>query len=326
MDTNCGSFTITLDPRQSPNATASFFSLAQQGFYDGTIFHRIVPGFLIYGGDPSQSGAEGPGLHDRDPPPSDASYPHGTVAMAKTGGDPAGTGGSQFFIVVATDAGLPPDYAVIGQVSDGLEVIDKIGEFGARPTETPLAGRRDRQGDRRGVVTVAAVVLAAGAATRYGSPKQLVFLPYVLERLAATSVSDVVVVEGAYPIDPAEFGGVRVVTCPDWALGPGASLRCGLAALGDDVDAALVVLADGPQLDPRAVERLIEHRGDADVVVASYDGTRDHPGRAARAPPGAPIPDEGARALAGDARPLRRPRAAGRHGLSAPLAAARDDG
>ena len=70
---------------------------------------------------------------------------------------------------------------------------------------------------------------------------------------------------------------MRVVTCPDWSLGPGASLRCGLAALGDDVEAALIVLADGPQLDPRAVERLIEHRGDADVVVASYDGTRDHP-------------------------------------------------
>jgi len=145
-------------------------------------------------------------------------------------------------------------------------------------------------------VSVAAVVLAAGAATRYGSPKQLVFLPYVLERLAATSVSDVVVVEGAYPIDPSAFGGVRVVTCPDWALGPGASLRCGLAALGDDVDAALVVLADGPQLDPRAVERLIEHRGDADVVVASYDGTRDHPAVLSRAAWSA-IPDEGARAL-----------------------------
>ena len=98
-----------------------------------------------------------------------------------------------------------------------------------------------------------------------------------------TSVGEVVVVEGAYPIPAAEFGGVRVVTCPDWALGPGASLRCGLAALGDEVEAALIVLADGPQLDPRAVERLIEHRGDADVVVASYDGTRDHPAVLSRA-------------------------------------------
>jgi len=146
-------------------------------------------------------------------------------------------------------------------------------------------------------VTVAAVVLAAGAATRYGSPKQLVFLPYVLDRLAATPVSDVVVVEGAYPIPPDEFGGVRIVTCPDWALGPGASLRCGLAALGDEVEAALIVLADGPKLDPRAVERLIAHRRDADVVVASYDGTRDHPAVLSRSTWGR-IPDGGARALA----------------------------
>jgi molybdenum cofactor cytidylyltransferase len=145
---------------------------------------------------------------------------------------------------------------------------------------------------------VAAVVLAAGAATRYGSPKQLVFLPYVLERLARTSVGGVVVVEGAYPIDPGRFGGVRVVHCADWERGPGASLRCGLAALAADVDvdAALVVLADGPTLDPRAVERLIERRGEADVVVASYDGTRDHPAVLSRAA-WAAIPDEGARAL-----------------------------
>ena len=143
---------------------------------------------------------------------------------------------------------------------------------------------------------VAAVVLAAGAATRYGSPKQLVFLPYVLDRLAGTEVGEVVVVEGAHPLEPLALDGVRVVSCPDWALGPGASLRCGLAALGDDVEAALVVLADGPLLDPRAVERLIAHRHDADVVVASYDGTRDHPAVLSRAA-WARVPDAGARAL-----------------------------
>jgi CTP:molybdopterin cytidylyltransferase MocA len=146
---------------------------------------------------------------------------------------------------------------------------------------------------------VAAVVLAAGAATRYGSPKQLVFLPYVLERLAQTSVGEIVVVEGAYPIEESEslpLDGVRVVHCEDWARGPGASLRCGLAALGQGVEAALVVLADGPQLDPRAVERLVERRDEADVVVASYDGTRDHPAVLARKVWGS-VPDEGARAL-----------------------------
>jgi CTP:molybdopterin cytidylyltransferase MocA len=146
---------------------------------------------------------------------------------------------------------------------------------------------------------IAAVVLAAGAATRYGSPKQLVFLPYVLDRLRQTPVHEVVVVQGAYPIeerDDLSLEGVRVVDCPEWERGPGASLRCGLAALGPEIEAALVVLADGPQLDPRAVWRLIEHRHDADVVVASYDGTRDHPAVLSRAA-WADIPDEGARAL-----------------------------
>ena len=142
---------------------------------------------------------------------------------------------------------------------------------------------------------IAAVVLAAGAATRYGSPKQLVYLPSVLEQLAKTSVDEIVVVEGAYPLD--ELGlGVRVARCPDWELGPGGSLRCGLAALGDEIEAAVIVLADGPHLDPRAVERLIEHREDAPVVAASYDGTRDHPVLLSRAVWNE-IPDEGARAL-----------------------------
>ena len=142
---------------------------------------------------------------------------------------------------------------------------------------------------------IAAVVLAAGAATRYGSAKQLVFLPAVLERLAQTSVDEVVVVEGAYPLD--ELGlDVRIVRCPEWERGPGASLRCGLAALRGEVDAALVVLADGPDLDPRAVERVLEHWHDAPVVAASYDGTRDHPAVLSREAWG-DVPDEGARAL-----------------------------
>jgi nicotine blue oxidoreductase len=144
-------------------------------------------------------------------------------------------------------------------------------------------------------VTVAAVVLAAGAATRYGSAKQLVYLPAVLERLAQTSVDDVVVVEGAHPLDSLALA-TPVVRCPDWERGPGASLRCGLRALGDEVDAALIVLADGPDLDPRAVERVLEHRGDAPVVAASYDGTRDHPAVLSRAV-WSDVPDEGARAL-----------------------------
>lgn len=139
-------------------------------------------------------------------------------------------------------------------------------------------------------MTVAAVVLAAGAATRYGRPKQRELLPSVLERLAQSSVDDVVVVAGAYELD------VPTVQADDWERGPGASLRAGLASLGDDVTHALIVLADGPTLDPRAVDRLVEHRGDADVLAASYDGTRSHPVLLARAVWN-DVPDEGGRAL-----------------------------
>jgi CTP:molybdopterin cytidylyltransferase MocA len=142
---------------------------------------------------------------------------------------------------------------------------------------------------------VAAIVLAAGAATRYGSAKQIVYLPSVLERLGLTSVGQVVVVEGAHPLDELALA-VPVVHCPQWERGPGASLRCGLAALDDSVDGALVVLADGPALDPRAVERVLAHRGDAPVVAASYDGTRDHPAVLARSV-WSDVPDDGARAL-----------------------------
>src|SRR5579872_772407 len=120
---------------------------------------------------------------------------------------------------------------------------------------------------------ISAIVLAAGAATRFGSPKQLLLLPYVLERLQAAPVDEVLIVSGAYPIEESEsleLDGARVISCPDWALGPGASLRCGLGALGEEVEAALVVLADGPYLDPRAIERVLAHRDQADVVAATY--------------------------------------------------------
>jgi nicotine blue oxidoreductase len=134
--------------------------------------------------------------------------------------------------------------------------------------------------------------LAAGAATRFGSPKQRLFLPEVLERLGRTSVDEVVVVVGAYDVET----DARVVHCTDWERGPGASLRCGLAAL--DAEAAVVVLADGPDLAPAAVERVIgawRERGEP-VVAASYGGERGHPVLLARSA-WASIPDEGARGL-----------------------------
>jgi peptidyl-prolyl cis-trans isomerase B (cyclophilin B) len=136
FDTNCGSFTIALDAEQSPNTVESFVSLARQGFFDDTTFHRIVPGFVIQGGDPTGTGAGGPGYSTVDTPPSDASYTHGVVAMAKTAAEPAGTAGSQFFVVTGADVGLPPDYAIIGEVSDGIEVVDAIGQLGG-PDELP---------------------------------------------------------------------------------------------------------------------------------------------------------------------------------------------
>jgi cyclophilin family peptidyl-prolyl cis-trans isomerase len=128
--TNCGTFTIRLDQKQSPKTTASFVALTRAGFFDKTIFHRIVPGFVIQGGDPTATGTGGPGYTTVDKPPASASYRHGVVAMAKTGAQPPGTSGSQFFVVTAENAGLPPDYAIIGKVTKGLDVVDRIGKLG----------------------------------------------------------------------------------------------------------------------------------------------------------------------------------------------------
>ena len=139
------------------------------------------------------------------------------------------------------------------------------------------------------------MILAAGAGSRFGGPKQRILLPRVLERVRRSSVTSVVVVAGAHAL---EVEGAEVVRCPDWERGPGASLRCGLGALAADADAAAVCLADGPNISPVAIDRVVEawRRGREDVVAASYGGERGHPvvlGRAAWPS----IPDEGARAL-----------------------------
>jgi peptidyl-prolyl cis-trans isomerase B (cyclophilin B) len=128
--TNCGTFTIRLAQKISPATAASFASLVRKGFFAGTVFHRIVPGFVIQGGDPTGTGTGGPGYSTVDRPPASTRYTHGIVAMAKTGAEPAGTSGSQFFVVTADDAQLPPDYAVLGKVVAGLDVVDKIGQLG----------------------------------------------------------------------------------------------------------------------------------------------------------------------------------------------------
>jgi peptidyl-prolyl cis-trans isomerase B (cyclophilin B) len=135
--TNFGRFDIRLDVKDSPCTTSSFAALVRRGFFDGTHFHRIVPGFVIQGGDPTGTGKGGPGYTVRDVPPADATYTKGIVAMAKTGAEPSGTSGSQFFVVTAADAGLPPQYALLGTVTKGLPVVARIGKLGNPATERP---------------------------------------------------------------------------------------------------------------------------------------------------------------------------------------------
>jgi len=141
---------------------------------------------------------------------------------------------------------------------------------------------------------IAAVVLAAGASSRYGTapPKQVALLPQVLASLRASSVDDIVVVSGAHPLP------VASAECPDWQRGPGASLRCGLAALPRDAEAAVVVLADGPDLDSRAVDRVVDdwRTNGGDAVAASYGGVRLHPVLLSRGL-WDDVPDEGAKSL-----------------------------
>lgn len=146
---------------------------------------------------------------------------------------------------------------------------------------------------------IVAVVLAAGASSRYGTspPKQQELLPRVLAALRrATSLDGVLVVAGAHPLDVGAV--VDILQCPDWERGPGASLRCGLEALPASAEAAVVVLADGPDLDPRAIDRLVEswRRENSDVVAATYRGVRLHPVLLARSA-WPLVPDAGARGL-----------------------------
>jgi peptidyl-prolyl cis-trans isomerase B (cyclophilin B) len=138
VKTNCGDFRIALDLEKGPEAAASLVALARSGYFDDTVFHRIVPGYVIQGGDPTATGNGDPGYATLDPPPRNASYTRGVVAMAKTQSEPAGAGGSQFFVVTGGDTGLPPDYAIVGKVSDGIDVVERIGRLGdpsERPTE-----------------------------------------------------------------------------------------------------------------------------------------------------------------------------------------------
>jgi peptidyl-prolyl cis-trans isomerase B (cyclophilin B) len=135
--TNCGTFTISLNVRVSPRTTASFVTLARTGFFDRTPFHRIVPRFVIQGGDPTGTGTGGPGYRTVDRPPRSTVYRQYLVAMAKTAAEPPGTSGSQFFIVTGPTVQLPPNYAVLGTVTVGRKVVDQIGRLGDPGSELP---------------------------------------------------------------------------------------------------------------------------------------------------------------------------------------------
>ena len=138
MKTSCGTLEIELAVKDNPKTTASFAHLVREGFYDGLMFHRIVPGFVVQGGDPEGSGLGGPGYSVTEAPSQDERYPVGTVAMAKGGNEPPGASGSQFFIVTGTDIPLDPVYAVVGRVTEG----DRVVELLANTPNDPAAENR----------------------------------------------------------------------------------------------------------------------------------------------------------------------------------------
>jgi cyclophilin family peptidyl-prolyl cis-trans isomerase len=136
IKTNCGSFKIKLDARRSPVIVNSFAYLARSGFYDGLSFYRVVPNFLVQGGDPRDNGTGGPGYHVVEPPPSRFHYRPGTVAMAKASAEPSGWSGSTFFVVVGQGDAIAPEYAALGQITSGMTTIKRINRLGT-PSERP---------------------------------------------------------------------------------------------------------------------------------------------------------------------------------------------
>ena len=131
VKTSCGGFRILLDPRTSPKTVSSFVYLARKGVYDDTEFLRIVPHFIIQGGSPQGTRTGGPGYSVDEPPPPNTRYTAGTVAMSRAAIEPPGRSGSQFFVVLAADAGLPPSYAILGRVASADKgIIGRIASLG----------------------------------------------------------------------------------------------------------------------------------------------------------------------------------------------------
>jgi peptidyl-prolyl cis-trans isomerase B (cyclophilin B) len=137
LSTNCGAIAIQLDVKRAPRTTASFAYLVRRGFYNDLTFHRVAANFVIQGGDPNGDGSGGPGYTIVERPPANLRYTLGTVAMAKTGTDPAGASGSQFFIVTTGETALPAQYALVGRVVGSMAGVSAIAKL---PTIPPQDG------------------------------------------------------------------------------------------------------------------------------------------------------------------------------------------
>jgi peptidyl-prolyl cis-trans isomerase B (cyclophilin B) len=135
LTTNCGKIAIQMDVRQAPRTTSSFAYLVRRGFYNDLTFHRVAANFVIQGGDPNGDGSGGPGYTIVERPPANLRYTRGTVAMAKTGTDPAGASGSQFFIVTEREAELPPQYALVGRVVGTMAGVNAIAKLQTVPPQ-----------------------------------------------------------------------------------------------------------------------------------------------------------------------------------------------
>ena len=136
VETSCGTFDIALDTTRAPKTTNSFAYLAEEGFYDDLTVPRVAPGFVIQGGSPLNTTIGDPGYSVDEKPPANLSYTKGTVAMAKSSAEPPGRSGSQFYVVTAADAGLPQEYALVGKVEEGYDVVERIDKLGT-PSEKP---------------------------------------------------------------------------------------------------------------------------------------------------------------------------------------------
>jgi len=134
IDTSAGTMTAELFASEAPKTVNNFVFLARDGFYDGVIFHRVISGFMIQGGDPTGTGRGGPGYRFDDEPVT-RKYSRGIMAMANAGPN---TNGSQFFVMHA-DYGLPPNYTIFGRLTSGEDVLDKIASAQTGAQDRPVA-------------------------------------------------------------------------------------------------------------------------------------------------------------------------------------------